>query len=399
MNIPAFAEAMSRDRLILAIAHDDFRNVAGGVQLCVQIECDAALKRGYGSLVAIPWQPWPTLARSDDGETLLRVFAQGEEVGVARAQSLSGLGASRRSGRCVVAIHSLLGHRVDDVAGICDAMDAEAVYLWLHDHLTQCESYSLQRNTVSFCGAPPPNSAACGICIYGPSRKAHLDEISRMFTSVEVTVVAPSSFQLAFWTARTAYPVAGTIVHPHATLGDPMDASTPVLPDGAPLRVAYLGWPQDYKGWPAFADLAKAAASRQDIEFHYFGTASPSLRRLHIHPVFVTAQSPMAMTSALLEQGIDIVIHWAGSPETFSLSTYEALAADALVVTGPVAGNIGELAKTDGRIRQLRSQDELRRELLGGDLMAAALARRAHRTPRYVVHGGLTCDLAFRDVR
>jgi hypothetical protein len=392
----AVSDALSRDRLVFAIAHDDFQKVAGGVQLCVQIECDAALRLGYGSLVAIPWQSWPTLARVEDGATLLRLFAQGEEVGVVSAETMTALGAVRREGKCAVAIHSMLGHRVDDVAGICKAMSPEAVYFWLHDHFTQCESYSLQRNTVTFCGAPPPTSAACGICIYGPSRQAHLNEISRLFDSVEMTVVAPSTFQLGFWKEGTDYRMANALVHPHARLGDPIDSATTATPDEGPLRVAYLGWPQDYKGWPAFADLAKAATARQDIEFHYFGTASPSFPRLQIHPVSVTSRSPMAMTDALLAQGIDIVVHWAGSPETFSLSTYEALAADTLVVTGPVAGNIGELAKTEQRIRQFRTHDELHNVLLGGNLMHAALKRRAHRQPRQIVHGGLTCDLAFR---
>ena len=68
-------------------------------------------------------------------------------------------------GKRSFAIHSLLGHAAGETADIVAAAGLKAGYFWLHDFASLCAGFHLLRNDVEDCSAPPPESAACGICV------------------------------------------------------------------------------------------------------------------------------------------------------------------------------------------------------------------------------------------
>jgi hypothetical protein len=385
--------ALAAPEVLLSVCHDPFRRVAGGLQLCVRLEERRMLDRGQGHLAVHPWQPLPTLADPAGGD-LVVLHAQGEEIGPVRLEDLgpviAGMPASGR--QIVVAVHSLLGHSPERLSRFMAEVRPERVLFWLHDHFTLCEGYNLQRNTVTYCGAPAPESMACGICIHGENRSVHLERLSDFFAATRPTVVAPSPFQLAFWQSRSALPHEGACVLPLAGLAPMRDVPAPPPDDGAPLRVAYIGWPADHKGWDAFCNLAEAGRSGE-VEFHYFGTTGIEQKGIETHSLDVTPERPDAATMALWTAGIDIVVHWATWPETFSFTAHEALAADALVVTSPLSGNVAVLATQDARVHVLPDRKALIHEVLSGELAALARARRAGRSPARVIYSAASAEL------
>jgi hypothetical protein len=333
------------------------------------------------------------LAEPAEGRLLL-LHAQGELVGPVRLEDLERLLQDRQSSTGLhVAVHSLLGHSPEALSSLIGKIAPETVSFWLHDHFTLCESFTLQRNSVAFCGAPTPTSPACGICIYGSGRRAHLDRIAAFFTSVAPDVIAPSRFQLDFWSARSDLPCRSATVHDLAVLGPAEDRARPSDPEG-PLRIAYAGWPADHKGWGEFCELS-ALARKEDAEFHYFGNDTVRVQRVQVHPLHVTPDTPSEAAEALWTAGIDIVLHWASWPETFSFTTHEALAADALVVTSPDSGNVAALASRDERICVLPDKDALFRDVLSGEIAARALRRRAERRFRRIDYAAATADVIF----
>jgi hypothetical protein len=80
--------------------------------------------------------------------------------------------------------------------------------------------------------------------------------------------------------------------------------------------------------------------------------------------------SRLDMTQALLETGADAVLIWPLWPETFSLVTYEALAAGLLVVTNRKSGNVGVAAAEAGRAVFFDSVRALERSVITGQLQA-----------------------------
>ncbi|MEM7751950.1 MAG: hypothetical protein AAF230_00960, partial [Pseudomonadota bacterium] len=154
---------LARRRLMLSIGHDDYRATPGGVQLCIEIEEAEAARRDFDYLNLHPWQALPKLADTDDDLRLVLVL-NGLRIGVARATDIvDALGQLPEiTEPAEIVIHHLAGHAPEVLVAMAASLGVGRARLWLHDYFTLCTSYALQRNNVSFCGAPAPTSNACG---------------------------------------------------------------------------------------------------------------------------------------------------------------------------------------------------------------------------------------------
>ncbi|MDB5477238.1 MAG: glycosyl transferase, group 1 family protein, partial [Phenylobacterium sp.] len=164
------AKALTASRggsLHVTFSHDDYSANLGGVQLCLQREAAAVARAGRDHLHLYPAQPWPVLRVKE--AALLGVVWNGKPVGAfppaAIAEAVAGRGAGGG-----FAIHSLLGHSVKETLALLKAAGLKTGYFWLHDFASLCAGFHLLRDDVEDCAAPPPESAACNVCIYGPWR-------------------------------------------------------------------------------------------------------------------------------------------------------------------------------------------------------------------------------------
>jgi hypothetical protein len=291
------------------------------------------------------------------------------ELEAALAQSVSG----GRSVRLVV--HHLLGHAPEALVALAQTARVREVIFWLHDFFTLCPSFTLQRNGLAFCGAPDARSNACNLCVYGPARPAHQARIAAFFGALPVHVVAPSQVTADFWLGKAGLPVQGMTIVPHVVLEErPRTTSAPVDAT-APVRVGYLGAPFTHKGWPVFLDLMHRRTG-SGPQFLVFSDRRPGMGEDGWHQVRVSAEAPDAMAQALARAGVDVVLHWASWPETFSFTTFEALSAGAFVLTNPVSGNVRAAVEATGRGAVLQNVAALERLFADGGLDRLAAARR-----------------------
>ena len=372
--------------LHVTFSHDDYTANTGGVQLCLQRESARIGALGRDHLHIFPAKPWPVVrVRQDAGH--LGVLLNGEAVGVftpkAIAEALKAAARSAKSGRRSFAIHSLLGHSAVETADILAAAGLRAGYFWLHDFASLCAGYHLLRNDVEDCSAPPPDSAACGICVYGPWRARHLAEHERLFERLSLTVVSPSQPTLDLWKASADYPTVGEVVLPHARLVERGPA--PAAPRGRPLRIAYAGMPAAHKGWEIFRDLVARHAEDPRYRFLHLGGRTPGGLPLEFHKVTVTEDQPRAMQEAIERQEVDAVLIWPLCRETFSFLAYETVAGGAAVIAGPDSGNVAAFVEQGGHGVVLTGEDALARAFADGSL--ANLARSVRQPMLY--------DLAF----
>jgi len=390
-----FAQAVAGARtglkdLHLTFSHDDYVANVGGVQLCLQYESARMAEHGLDHLHLCPATPWPTLRRGEDAA--LGVILNGQAVGVFSAAAVAaGLAQARGGarGRSSFAIHNLLGHKVDEVLAILAAADLEAGFFWLHDFTSLCAGYQLLRNDVQDCGAPPPDSAACGVCLYGPARMPQVAEHERLFRKLRLTVVSPSQNALDFWRTSWSYPTAAEIVHPHVTLVRPRLAA-----EGrpGPLRLAFLGMPSAHKGWPIFAELAADYAADSRYQFLHLGSRRDPRAMVEHHPVSVSLDDPRAMQHALERLEVDVAVIWSIFRETYCFAAYEAVAAGAAIVTGPDSANVAAFVERSGHGRVLADEAALAAALASGELLD--LARSVRRPQLFDLQlSGMTADL------
>jgi hypothetical protein len=370
---------ISRDglkRLHITFSHDDFSVHLGGLQLSIRREAARLAELGRDHLHIHPARAWQTVRTADEPYPLGVVW-NGRPLGVFSADAiiaaLAAVAGSTSDGRSF-AIHSLLGHTADETADILAAAGLSQGVFWLHDFASLCAGFHLLRDDVEDCAAPPLDSAACAICLYGPWRARHLAEHLRLFERLALTVASPSQTALDLWTDRADVPVAGAVVLPHARLVARGPAPLPAA--NRPLRVAHLGFTAAHKGWPIFRRLAITHAFDPRYAFHHLGAGGDPELPVTFASVSVDADRPGAMTEALLRAEIDAVVIWPLCQETFSLVAYEAVAAGCAVITGPDSGNVAAFVRETGHGRVLDDEAALADAFAGGDILQLARAQR-----------------------
>lgn len=380
----ALAEGLSRARfglrrLHLTFGHDDYTATYGGSQLCLRLESAACAERRTDHLHLHPAASCLVMRESAEPGPL-RVLLNGEPLGVFAAASiakaLKGAGGEGAS----LAIHGVLGHSPGEIVALARAIGLSGGLYWLHDFASVCAGFQLLRNDVEDCGAPPPESAACRICAYGPFRERHLVGHRRLFEDLALTVVSPSEDALSFWRSATDLPAAATAVAPHLRLEKSGAARAPILPRR--LRIAFLGAPVASKGWETFAGLARRFADDARYDFLHLGAYADPRRTAAFHQVIASEAKPGAMLDAVEGLGVDVALIWPLARETFSFVAHEAVAGGAAIVTHPGSGNVAAFVREQAPGLVLTDERDLDDVLASGGV--AMLGRRVRRPARFI---------------
>ena len=342
----------SEGRLVISVSHDNYRQSQGGVQFCIQREETLAAERGSDYLQIHPWHPIPRLAHTNEcADTIVGLVLNGHLIGAAPTSAvITAVGNLTRDGhrQANLVIHHLLGHLPEQISELARATGSSRCILWLHDFFTICPSYTLQRNGLSFCNAPPVTSNACNLCAFGQERVNHQRRMATFFAEVQVDIASPSRVTADLWKSKSGLTPASITEIPHVAL-DPVDRGVPLLAaQENKIRVGYLGDQVQHKGWTDFTGLLQDTDRSPGLQFVVLSRKRPLLGEDEWINVSVTAEHPNAMAEAVAAADLDIVLHWPAWPETFSFTTFEALAGGAYVVTNPWSGNVADAVRTSG---------------------------------------------------
>lgn len=341
--------------LAISVGHDHYKLISGGIQLCIQREEQLAHDRGVLYLNIHPWQPLPILAsETDDPDPLISMVLAGSDVGTCRSSALTravNLIDRQLKAPLYVIVHSLLGHALEHVKNLVDLCNERRRFFWLHDFFSLCPSYALQRNNISFCGAPTIESNACALCIYGHERRSHLRRMREFFDNTMLIAIAPSEDAKQFWLSKCEKAKTVVKVLPHMEMLW-MNREKPIAKNSnKPISIGFLGGAVYHKGWNVFERLLQALTGDPRFRFFYLGKSEPVLsgiegiERIQVH---VTADDNTAMATAVSDNAIDYVIHWPTCRETFSFTTHEAIVGGAFVLTHPHSGNVAAVVLKTG---------------------------------------------------
>jgi hypothetical protein len=382
--------------LVLAFSHDRYTLVPGGTQLLIADE-----QRKFNGDLCTYLHLAPLYARlglappPQAAPDALAVTLDGVWRGVAAPSALAvALAALAPALARLLVVHALHGLQPEAVAELAAVLGPRRAVFWAHDYGAACTSPRLLRNDIAFCGAPPADSLACRVCVYGQERAAHLARVMALFRAVSFHLAAPSALAARIWLQATALPTAGVHVHPHARLEDrPAEPPADVV---RPVRVAFVGHAMFAKGWGVFADLLRQTRGNNAYRFFHF--ASPGeLRALDGStpvPAAAGPDQPFGMLHALAEERIDIVLALSPWPETFGYVAHEALAAGAALVVLESAGHVVELVSRSGRGVVLADAEALAAYFVTGRAVADARGRRrAGRRTAWLRHRGSTATL------
>ena len=356
----ALSEGAGAAGTIVSVSHDDYAVSLGGIQNVIGDEQRAFEAAGWQYLHVSPAAPLPILAdHGPAADYRLRLRLNGKALGIVTFPDLAaGLAALHADGtRLEIVFHHLKGHVPEFLATLPVASGSRPI-VWVHDFFTLCPAFTLMRNDVKFCGAPPAGSAACTVCVFVTDRRDHAPRMRDFFETACPTVLAPSAVALDFWRRRGGHVHAGSVVEPPARLVMVTEDDPVITQAGEPLRIAHLGSAIMHKGWHVFADLAARYAKDRRFQFHHLGADGVPSSKYSRDPVLVSPDRRDAMIAAIMRNRIDVVICWSLWPETFCFTVHEALAGGAFVVARKAAGNIWPAVQANAPEQGCAVEDE-----------------------------------------
>lgn len=380
----------------VTVSHDNYTETLGGVQLCLRLETEALKAEGHALIHLFPGRSTSVVdidrKVSRMGVLVGEVFAgyhDAETIGRALASVIDGREAT-------LAVHSLIGHRVEDLVAVVSPLAFRETFYWLHDFSSLCANYALLRNDAIFCGAPPPESLACEICTYGERRQVQLAAHLAFMDAMNPTILAPSESALSLWRSRFPWRERRGVVRPHARLVPARRRRSRVQtdPDTAigPLRIGFLGMPTIHKGWPVFARLVRRLAGDPRYEFHHLAKSTEPLPGLIWTEVEPSQDNATPMIEAVRDRQLDVALIWSLWPETFCFAAYEALAGGAVIVTNPDSGNVQDLVRKLNQGAIVEDDVVLDALLDAGDLMKFRRSAPSLYAPA-LAYSGMTADL------
>ena len=325
----------------------------------------------------------PTLALEEKfSKSLVVLILNGEELGVCNYSVLYSVATDLRLKKGMEithVVHSFLGHSIEEIANFVKLNDEATCFVWLHDFFTLCPNYALQRNNVSYCGAPSIDSNSCGICLYGEERNLHLKRIRNFFDEVNVRIISPSNVALDFWLYKSKYRIISSKILPHVEVKWKETNTYFDINLSLPIVVAYMGYPATHKGWDLFEELVGKYRKNKKFKFVYFGVQSPPLSDVEHHKVHSTPDKYLSMINSLHEAAVDYVIHWSTCFETFSFTTHEAIAAGSLVITNLESGNVAAVVAREDRGFIFKNAAQLYDFFDGPDILPFEIKNRKNR--------------------
>ncbi|KQY45723.1 tetratricopeptide repeat-containing glycosyltransferase family protein [Rhizobium sp. Root483D2] len=342
--------------LVLALSHTCYIEVVAGTELVVGKEQLRFNAEGLSYIHLSPFEQSEFIFDTELDQTYFKVVVDGDFAGIFSGSVVGDVLIPNRQAaeKRVFIMHSPLGHSLPAIIALNAAYGATHNYYWLHDYSSLCNGYNLLRNHIEFCGAPPLDSVACTVCIFGKERIRRVEQMKILFDAIPFVVLSPSQAALDIWLKSFNGKWVDAEVVLHGTLVPEKIALKEKAAD-EPIRIAFVGYPVEHKGWRVFRDIVASNRFNENYHFMHFVSnkfqyrTNKYVERVHAE---IRADSGETMVNLLQDNGVDIVVMPSGWPETFSFVTYEAIAAGCTVLTvrnsGNVAAVVGKMDK--GRV-------------------------------------------------
>ncbi len=384
--------------LVISLSHDCYIRVIGGTQIFIADEQRRFADRQYAYIHLSPRRAQMTLTPLD-AACEVQVVINGDFAGITTLESFIAILGERAVGfgkpRMFV-VHSVLGFNEEQLVKLRTALDPARSVFWLHDYTSLCEGFNLLRDDLAFCNAPPVNSMACRICVYGAGRARHLDRMQRLFEGCDFDVLSPSASTLDLWSSRTQLPYASTAVHPHSQLVSVAVKEPPATHDAEDqqVRIGFVGFSASSKGWPIFSSLVDEFHSDPRYRFiHFAARGVSSIPECELVITESTPDDRDATTRLLHEHRIDFLAMLSPWPETFSFVAHEAIAAGCRLLCFSDSGNVAALVRRTRLGAVFDDTATLRSFFTGDEAVAVAREARAHPHRFRLIHSGTTATV------
>lgn len=260
-----------------------------------------------------------------------------------------------------ILIHHFNGIQIEEIHKLLSNIDAH-IFFYLHDYMSICPDAGLVYNKERFCNNVTMDKVKCDGCRYytaeSQRRAEKIEALMNRFKD-RITVIAPSPTAADVWLRHYAQFKKQVKVIYHQKLFGEYLGNKQIVPKDKNLRIAFVGYQADIKGWPWWIKAVEAARKAGcNYEFYQFGTVKNHYD--YIQEVKIDFKDNLsAMTKALRQHKIDCAVIWSIWPETYSYTYYEAFSSNCYIITNDLSGNIAFQVQKNGNGIVLNGEERL----------------------------------------
>lgn len=379
------ASKMRYKKYALIISHTNYLESMGGTEKYIYEQSSYLAYNNVGVIQIYPGQSYSLLDTKDG--TYYGVVADGYFRGFHSIADIGNWLSNLNIQLTKLYTHHLLNWQISDYMTLFKRAKERHAFshvLFMHDFFALCSSYHMlyepkaavrvkqagdRKPCIPEIVASTGTGADAPIC-QSCRHSAQLPEWRQANRSVLAQadqIIVPSEFVKETVVAVYSDIVDQIKVHSHLIFTKQKLVTKP-RPQTRKLKLAYLGYRMDNKGWKLWERLYMDESLGQIYEFHHIGSQEDYADHVVMHRYSFIKDGMMGAPNLLIEHDIDIVLLWSIVPESYSYTLQEAVAAGVPVLTSPQSGNIAATIDSHPELgKVLHSEDKLREFLFNSE--------------------------------
>lgn len=342
------------DYYVLIFSHSNFLSVSAGVEKYIRDEIRLLNNNNISAVSIYP------INNNLDNKIYKKLFGKYygviinmKHVGIFSKEELIEFinqGILNNKYMCETQIHHIKYYDLNELDWILSQFDGLIRY-FIHDFSSICKNHLMLRNDIEFCNSKGINFNECNGCKYYEESLKHYAKISSIFKKYRqrLSVVSPSQSAAVVWKNAFDFYNNEVNVIPHVIEENFMLNKYKNKLSGDKLRVAFVGAPLNHKGWADWIKITKSTKESR-YEFYHMGTKSTDIGPWKEVYVSATKSNENAMTKAIIDNKIDIVLILTHCAETFCYSLFESIIAESpLILAYYNSGNVADVICNEKR--------------------------------------------------
>ncbi|MGO4545090.1 hypothetical protein AB4Z29_09850 [Paenibacillus sp. 2TAB23] len=363
----------------LIFSHTNYLESMGGTEKYIFEQASYLSQNNVGIIQIYPGQSYSLLNTKED--TYYGVIVDDQFIGFYSIIEIMEWLSHIHKQLARIYTHHLLNWQINDYKDLLQNVEKVGALqhtFFMHDFFALCSSYHMmyqpkigqsikeakeRRSCIAeIVTASEKDAAICQSCTHGIVL-AEWRKAIRPVLHQSDRIVVPSTFVKE--TLAAVYPdlTDKMLVRGHLIFDRQTIVYKP-MPEHRKIRLAFLGYKMDNKGWLLWETLYKDEALGCLYEFHHIGAQDKYADQVAVHSYSFLREGRMGAPKLLIAQDIDLVLLWSIVPESYSYTLQESIAAGVPVLTSPLSGNIAAT---------IDAHPELGKVLNGGDELKAFL--------------------------
>ncbi|WP_068775057.1 sulfotransferase [Paenibacillus sp. FJAT-26967] len=359
----------------LVFSHTNYLESMGGTEKYIYEQASYLSQNNAGIIQIYPGQSYSLLHTKED--TFYGVVVSDQFIGFYSVREIVEWLSRIHKQLTEIYTHHLLNWQIRDYTALLQNVEESGVIphtFFMHDFFALCSSYHMmyqpkirqsiieakeRRSCIADVAAAGTGAVICQSCTHGIALEEWRKALRPVLHQSD-RIVVPSDFVKE--TVAALYPdITDKIRVRGHLIFDKQTIIYKPRPENRKIRLAFLGYKMENKGWLLWERLYKDEALGRLYEFHHIGSQEKYADQVAVHRYSFLREGRMGAPDLLIAQEIDLVLLWSIVPESYSYTLQESIAAGVPVLTSPLSGNIAATIDAHPELGKILSgEDELR---------------------------------------